>query len=159
MENKIISCSLQEAGFFKKAECSHVFECLKFPSYKASQICLHVTMEMTQYALLVNEQMKILQMSTYETWGNEWDRTVVSNRRQMTQGRASSSLLENSNFCQYFVKKWSILLCSSIDSTRKTIKRSRVYALMSRERWLWFIEQLFTYKYLPAEIQMVLIIK
>lgn len=132
---------------------------LKFPSYKTSQICLYVTMEMTQHALLMNEQMKMLQMSTYETWGNEWDRTLVSNRRQMTQGRASSSLLWNNNLCQYFVKKCSILLCSSTDSISGTIKRSRVYALMSRERWLWFIDQLFICKYLLVEIQMILIIK
>lgn len=40
---------------------------LKFPSYKTSQICFHVAMRMTQHALLMNEQMKILQMSIYET--------------------------------------------------------------------------------------------
>lgn len=48
--------------------CSNV---LKFPSYKTSQICLHVTMKMTQHVLLMNEQMKILQMSAYEACGNE----------------------------------------------------------------------------------------
>lgn len=132
---------------------------LKFPSYKTSQICLHVIMEMTQHALFMNAQMKILQMSSYKTWGNEWDRTLVSNRRQMTHGRASSSLLGNSNVCQYSVKKCSIWLCSSTDSTSKTMRWSRVCALMSRERWLWFIDQLFICKYMLAEIQMVLIIK
>lgn len=148
--------------FFFFLSRTNIVMCLnvsKFPSYKTSQICLHVTVKMTQHVLLMNEQMKILQMSTYETWDNKWDRTLVSNRRQMTQGRASSSLLWSSNLCQYFVKKCSVLLYSSTDSTSRTVRGSRIYTLMSKERWLWFIDGLFICKYLLAKIQMVLIIK
>lgn len=56
--------------------------------------------------------MEVEQMSSSETWGNEWDRTLVSHRRRITQGRARSSLLWDSYLGQYFEKKHSILFCN-----------------------------------------------